>query len=424
MSAPDTPEAEAPAPDAPAKVSATAAFQHRDYLLYWLTRFFGTLSIQMESVAVGWLVYNLTDSAFALGIVGLAQFLPMFGFALVTGHVADRFDRRLILILCYAVEAASAVMLLAFALSGSKEVWIVYLILVMFGTARAFASPAGQAIVPNLVPKAHFANAVAWSSSAWQTATIFGPALGGLVFAFGGAAAAFSACAVLLGICALALMAMRVRLGRAEQKAASWETLLAGLAFIRAKPAIFGAISLDLFAVLFGGATALLPIYAKDILHLDATGLGLLRSAPAVGAAATALLLAWKPLTRNTGAIMFFCVGLFGVATIVFGLSTELWLSLAALVVLGASDMVSVFVRSTLVQISTPDAMRGRVSAVNSIFIGASNELGEFESGLAAAWLGVVPAVVAGGVGTIAVVLLWAWWFPALRKADRLDQAV
>jgi MFS family permease len=395
------------------------AFQHRDFALYCAARFVSATAVQMQNVAIGWLVYDITRDPLALGIVGLVAFLPAIGLALVTGYVADRFDRRRILLVCYALTVIAAVGLFACAFGGSRQVWPIYALTLLFGATRAFANPAGQALVPNLVPPEHFGNAVAWNSSAWQTATIAGPALGGLLYAVAGS----SVFAVAAGCFALSFVLfalIRHRAAKVVREKTTWTTLVAGIRFIRAKPVIFGAISLDLFAVLLGGATALLPIYARDILSVGAGGLGLLRSMPAVGAAATALFLAWRPLTRRTGRRMFQAVAVFGIATIGFGLSTSLPLSLACLFVLGAADMVSVFVRQTLVQIDTPDAMRGRASAVNTVFIGASNELGEFESGTLAALIGTVPAVVAGGLGTLLVTMLWARWFPALRDRDRL----
>jgi predicted MFS family arabinose efflux permease len=395
------------------------AFQHRDFALYCAARFVSATAVQMQNVAIGWLVYDITRDPFALGIVGLVAFLPAIGLALVTGHVADRFDRRNILLVCYALTIIGAAGLFACAWSGTRQVWPIYALTVLFGVTRAFANPAGQALVPNLVPPEHFGNAVAWNSSAWQTATILGPALGGFLYAVGGSgvfAVATGCFAITFALFAL----IRHRAARVRPEKTTWATLVAGIRFIREKPVIFGAISLDLFAVLLGGATALLPIYARDILLVGPWGLGLLRSTPAVGAAVMALLLAYRPLTRRTGRRMFQAVAIFGIATIGFGLSTSLPLSLACLFVLGAADMVSVFVRQTLVQIDTPDAMRGRVSAVNTVFIGASNELGEFESGTVAALIGTVPAVVVGGLGTLLIAALWARWFPELRDRDRL----
>ena len=396
-----------------------AVFRHRDFSLYCTSRFLSALAVQMQNVAVGWRVYDLTGDPLALGLVGLAGFLPAICLALVTGHVADRFDRRAVLMTCYAVMTLSGLGLLAHTLAGSPTVWPIYLLTLAYGSARAFANPAGQALLPNLVPAAQFRDAVAFNSSAWQTATIIGPALGGILYAFGGSVVfASAACAYGLTALLVSLIAHRGAAGAREKP--DWASLIAGIQFIRSRPAILGAISLDLFAVLLGGATALLPIYARDILLVGPLGLGVLRSMPAAGAVAMAVLLAHRPHERHTGRRMLLAVGVFGLATIVFGFSTSLYLSLACLFVLGAADMVSVYVRQTLVQLETPDAMRGRVAAVNAVFIGASNELGEFESGVVAAAVGPVAAVVLGGIGTVAVAGLWARWFPALRDRDRL----
>ncbi len=400
-------------------VGGWAAFRHRDFVLYGGSRFLSALAIQMQNVGVGWLVYELTRDPLALGLVGLAGFLPAICLALVTGHVADRFDRRAVLLVCFTVTTASAAGLFAHAWTGSTMVWPIYALILLYGTARAFANPAGQALLPNLVPAAQFQNAVAWNSSMWQTATIIGPALGGVLYAFG-ATVVFGAAAVSFALTASLVAAIGHRGASARREKASWSSLIAGISFIRSRPAILGAISLDLFAVLLGGATALLPIFARDILMVGPWGLGLLRSMPAAGAVVMALLLAQRPLTRRSGRRMFQAVAVFGVATIGFGLSSNLYLSMVCLFILGASDMVSVFVRQTLVQFDTPDAMRGRVAAVNAVFIGASNELGEFESGVLAALVGAVPAVVLGGLGTLAVAALWSRWFPALRDRDKL----
>ncbi len=397
---------------------ATAVFASRDFGLYLAARFLSALAIQMQNVAIGWLVYDLTRGPLALGLVGLASFLPAVALALVTGHTADRYDRRAILVVCYVVTLGTALGLLAIAVGGSGQVLLIYGLLLVFGISRAFANPAGQALVPNLVPPEQLGNAIAWNSTAWQTATIAGPALGGLLYYFG-ASVAFGAGALCFLACCLLFGLIRSR-PQPPPGEVSWETLLAGIRFIRSRPAIFGAISLDLFAVLLGGATALLPIYARDILDAGPGGLGLMRSMPAVGALLVALWLAQRPLQSRSGLRMFQGVALFGIATIGFGLSESLFLSCVFLFVLGAADMISVFVRSTLVQFDTPDAMRGRVAAVNSVFIGASNELGEFESGAMAAAIGTVPAVVVGGVGTLVVCGLWMRWFPELRYRDRL----
>lgn len=406
-------------PPAERPESGYVVFRSPDYVLYWLARFVSGAAFQIQNVAVGWLVYDVTNDPLALGLVGLFTFLPAISLALLTGHVADRFDRRTILIVCYAIATSTSLGLLAFAESGMRQIWPVYGLVLVFGAARAFSNPASQALVPKLVPAEHLRHAVAFNSSAWQTATIIGPALGGVLYAFG-SAVVFGAAALCFLVTMSLFIAIRHRGASAAGTKTSWATLFAGVQFIRSRPVILGAISLDLFAVLLGGATALLPIYARDILHTGPWGLGILRSAPAVGAIVMALLLAQRPLSRRTGLRMFQAVGLFGLATIGFGLSTSLPFSLLCLVILGASDMVSVYVRQTLVQLETPDAMRGRVSAVNSVFIGASNELGEFESGTLAALIGAMPAVVLGGAGTLLVAGLWAWWFPDLRRRDRL----
>lgn len=395
------------------------AFQHRDFTLFFGARFVSAMALQMQNVAIGWLVYDISHDPLALGIVGLVAFLPAVGLALVTGHVADRFDRRGILLACYAIMVAVGIGLLGCVYYKVTSVWPIYLLTFLVGVSRAFANPAGQALVPNLVPQEHLSNAIAWNSTSWQTATIIGPALGGLLYAFGPEVVFGSATAgFLLVFCVY--LALRHRSEKRPAEKTTWPVLVAGFGFIKSRPVILGAISLDLFAVLLGGATALLPIFAKDILHVGPWGLGLLRSMPAVGASCTALILAYRPLERKSGRRMFEAVALFGLATVGFGLSTSLVFSLICLFVLGASDMVSVFVRQTLVQMETPDAMRGRVAAVNSVFIGASNELGEFESGALAAAIGTVPTVVVGGLGTLLVAGLWSWWFPALRKRDRL----
>jgi MFS family permease len=403
---------------------AGAAFRYPDFRFFQSARLFATLGFQMQGVAVGWQVYALTREPIHLGYVGLAQFLPAIGFALITGHAADRFERRRVLVACHLVLAACSGALWLSTRSPHPSVWPIYAILVAVGSARAFAGPASQALVPNLVPAEHFSNAVAWSSSIWHVATVAGPALGGLLYAWAAGAGAVFATAALLELAAVAsLLAVKTRAGSREKRPTSWSDLVAGVHYVRTHPLILGAITLDMFAVLLGGAVALLPIYARDILHTGPVGLGILRSMPAVGATATAVFLAYRPLRRRAGPTLFACVAAFGVATVIFGVSRTFTVALLALFAIGASDMVSVFVRHTVVQLTTPDAMRGRVSAVNLVFIGASNELGEFESGLTAAWLGTVPAVVLGGIGTCLVVLLCAWRFPELRRVDRLDAA-
>jgi MFS family permease len=405
-----------------ALAKAAAAFQHRDFRLYQGARLATTLALQMQGVAVAWQVYAMTRDPLDLGYVGLAQFLPAIGFWLVTGHTADRLNRRRVLLTCQLVLALCSLVLLALSRSPSTTAPWIYAVLVLIGTARAFAGPASSALMPNLVPTAHFANAVAWSSSIWQFATVLGPALGGIVYGLTDRASHVYAVSAALELCAVTLT-WRIRAPRqnAETGPTSLTRLVAGLRYVWQNKIILGSISLDLFAVLLGGAVALLPVFARDILHVGPVGLGALRSAPALGAACVAVLLAFWPLERRAGPVMLSCVAVFGMATIAFGLSHHFLLSLAALFIAGASDMISVFMRHTVVQLTTPDAMRGRVSAVNLVFIGASNELGEFESGLTAAWLGTVPAVVLGGAGTCAVVLIWAVLFPSLRRVDRLS---
>jgi MFS family permease len=399
--------------------AGTVAFRYRDFVFYLAARFLAATGTQIMLVAVSWLVYDLTRNPLSLGLIGLAAFAPTIPLTLLAGDVADRFDRRAIMLICYGITAAVAASLLALAQLHTAVVWPVYVLILIFGGSRAFSFPAGQALVPNLVPPEHFANAVAWNSIAWQTATIAGPALGGVLYLFG-SQVAFATATVLFLLTFALLAAIRRPPRREAADRATWASLIAGIAFIRSRPVVFGAISLDLFAVLLGGATALLPIYAGEILHIGPAGLGVLRSMPAVGAVTMAITLAFRPLSRRVGRFMFAAVALFGLATIGFGLSTNLWLSLACLFVLGGADMISVFIRQTLVQIDTPDAMRGRVSAVNSLFIGASNELGEFESGALAAVIGTVAAVVVGGAGTLIVAGLWARWFPELYQRDRL----
>jgi MFS family permease len=397
-----------------------SAFAYSEFRVFQLSRFLSMIAAQMLSVAVGWQVYAETHRPLDLGYVGLAQFVPAIGLSLVTGHVADRFDRRRVAMICNAVQIAASLGLFALARSTAPVVAI-YAVLLVIGTARAFASPAAQALLPHLVPPEQFGNAVAWSSSIWSVGMIVGPAAGGLVYGVLEAAApVYAACAVTYA-CALALLAsMRVRTGRMEKRGTSWATVLAGIDYVWRNKIVLGAISLDLFAVLLGGAVALLPMFARDILDVGPRGLGMLRSAPAIGAAAMAVFLAYRPLKRRAGPMMFACVAIFGVATIVFGVSRSFMVSLVALLLIGASDMVSVFVRQQLVLLATPEEMRGRVTAVNAVFIGASNELGEFESGVTAQWLGAVRAVVVGGVGTLVVVAMWCGLFPALRKVDRL----
>ena len=397
-------------------------FANRRYTLYLASRTALIIATQMLSVAVGWQIYEITGDALALGLSGLALFLPGFLLALPGGHVADRYDRRKIIIMCHLGVAACASALTAMSFAGVKSRAAIYAVLVGLGTIRAFSGPAGQALMPNLVPREQLERAVALGSSNWQLAMIAGPSLGGVLYAATGHAYVVYACCAALALVAACTIVMigEITVKRSTEPP-SWETLLAGIRYVWSNKPILGSISLDLFAVLLGGAVALLPIFARDILHIGPWGLGILRSAPAVGAASVALLVAAFPIKRHAGKAMFACVLLFGVATIVFGVSKSFTLSLAALITLGAADMVSVVIRSTLIQTRTPDEMRGRVAAVNMVFIGASNELGEFESGLTAAWFGPMPAVVLGGIGTCVVVVVWSALFPALRDVDRLD---
>jgi MFS family permease len=409
---------------APQAVTVTpspwAAFAHRPFQLFQGARVLSVLGVQMQGVAIGWQIYAITGRPLDLAWVGLAQFLPAVCLSLIAGHAADRFERRSILVACHGATAVLSVALWAIARASVPHLGLMYAVLAGIGVARAFGGPAGQSIVPTLVPIAHFGNAVAWGSSLWQATTIFGPMLGGVVLAATRGPGAVYAIAACCSAAALALVASMRRVPNREPAATSLRSLFAGVRYVWHSPVVLGAIALDLFAVLLGGATALLPIYARDILHLGPWALGLLRSAPAIGAAGTGIALALRPIDRRVGAKMLGCVALFGVATVIFGVSRNFSLSLASLAVAGAADMVSVFVRSSLIQLATPNAMRGRVSAVNMVFVGASNELGEFESGLTAQWLGVVPSVVLGGIGTIVVVAIWVWRFPALRRVDRV----
>ncbi len=406
------------------RLAGRVAFTHPDFVSYTLARFFIVLSLEMLSVAVGWQVYEITHRPLDLGYVGLAQFLPGFALFLFAGHAADLFDRRRLLMWCYAGFALCSALLLLISWRAPQSVHLIYAVLVLLGAVRSFNFPASRAILPQLVPEEHFANAVAWNSSIFQIATIAGPALGGIVYAVFRGPNAVYAIAVSISILAMA-MTMRIKILAAarSKEPVSLRAVFAGFRFIGQKKLILGSISLDMFAVLLGGAVALLPVYAREILHTGPWGLGLLRSAPGVGAAVMAMVVAHRPIRRRAGMTMLLCVAGFGVFTIAFGISRSLILSLVALFLCGASDMVSVIIRATLVQIATPDEMRGRVNAVDMLFIGVSNELGEFESGFTAQWFGTVPAVVLGGIGALVVIGIWAWVFPELRKADQLTVA-
>ena len=405
-----------------ATIAPQQLLRQSSFRLFWLASVFSTVALQMQIVAVGWQVYQLTHSAFDLGIVGLVQFIPSLFLVFVVGHVADRYDRRWVARLSIAVEAFAAGLLAAGSIGGWLSKEVIFAVVFIIGAARAFSKPTMSALLPALVPPSILSRAVAGSASASQVAVIVGPAVGGFLYVFGPATVYVSSCVLFL-LCCVVLSLIRIdrAVAPVKRENATLRSVFAGIAYIRSKPAILGAISLDLFAVLLGGATALLPVYAQDILHTNSIGLGLLRSAPAVGALSVALFLAHHPLKGRVGRTMFIAVGIFGLATMVFGLSHWIVVSLLALAVLGASDMISVVVRSTFVQLETPDAMRGRVSAVNSVFIGTSNQLGEFESGLTAALFGTVPAVLIGGIGTLLVVLLWIRLFPQLYQLERLQ---
>jgi MFS family permease len=395
-------------------------FGHASFRLYWAARVLSTMAFQLQGVAVGWQIYALTRSPLALGFVGLVQFLPMLLLTLLVGHVADRYDRRRIASICQLVGGSATTLLAIGSFGGWLSPAVIFAAVAVIGAGRAFETPTMSALLPGLVPAPLFPRAAAYSASAIQTATIIGPALGGLIYVVGPQAP--YACAALLSLSA-SFLSSRIRMERAapRREPVSLTSLFSGFAFIRGHPIVLGSISLDLFAVLLGGATALLPVYARDILHTGPWGLGLLRSGPAVGALGMSVLLAHRPLRRRVGYTMFKAVIVFGLATVVFALSRSLWLSTLAMVALGAADVISVVIRSSFVQLATPDHMRGRVSAVSAMFIGTSNQLGEFESGVTAALFGTVPAVILGGVGTILVALLWMRLFPRLRAADTLD---
>jgi MFS family permease len=412
---------EAAGPEVPQPAHpALAALRQRNSACFSLARFCATLAWQMQAVAVGWHVYALTRDPLALGLVGLSEFLPFVLLVLVGGHAADHMERRALASRAYMLVVACALALLSLALAGGRLTWPIYLVVGTFGAARAFWAPAMQSMLPGLVARADFAGTVALNSVLYQVATAAGPVLGGVLYLVG-APVVFGACALLF-----ALALLLIRLIRADTRPmapppiGSAQRFVQGLRFVRHSPLVLGVISLDLFAVLFGGAVALLPIYARDLLHTGPVGLGLLRAAPGVGAGLAALALALRPLRDHAGRALLGGVAVFGVCMIVFGLSRSMTLSLLALLLSGSGDMVSMYVRGILVPLATPDELRGRVSAVSSMFIGASNELGEFESGLTAKWFGTVPSVVAGGVLTLVVAGTWAWLFPDLRKLRHL----
>ncbi len=410
------------------------SFAFRDFRRYQLARVAVILGAEAQSVAVAWQVYSITHRALDLGYTGLALFLPGLLFLLPAGHVADRFDRRRIILVCYSLQIVCTAALLAITRMGLHRVLPIYAVLFLIGTGRAFSGPASSALIPHLVPEKHFVNAVTWGGAIFQFANTVGPALGGVLYTLPlvrfvpdtrleGAGIVYVFTLGTLGWFLILVSSLAVRPGRMEHRATSLKVVLAGFRYVFNMPMLLGSFSLDLFVVLLGGAVALMPIFAQDILHTGPRGLGLLRAAPAVGALITSLLLARFPLRRKAGVRLFVCVAIFGAATIVFGISRSLWVSLLALAFTGASDMISVIIRGSLLQLATPPEMRGRVSAVNSLFVGASNELGEFESGLTAHWWGAVRATIFGGVGSLVVAGLWSVLFPGLRRADELTSA-
>jgi MFS family permease len=399
-----------------------AAFRYPAFTIFQTARCLVVLAMEMQAVAVGWQVYEITKRPLDLGLVGLAQFLPGILLFLVAGHVADVFDRRKVLILCEAGFGICFLLLLLLTGFRSQSVVAIYAVLVLLGIVRSFNGPASRSILPHLVPEEHFQNSVAWASGIFQLATILGPVLGGVIYAiFRGPFAVYLIAVVVAAVAVGLLLSLKVNIKARAKVETSTSSVFEGFRYIWREKLILGAISLDLFAVLLGGAVALLPVYAKEILLTGPWGLGILRSAPGVGAGIMAIAIAYKPLRKNVGAIMLWCVAGFGVFTVAFGISRSMIFSLIALFIVGATDMVSVIVRGTLIQVATPDEMRGRVNAVDMIFIGASNELGQFESGVTAQWFGTVPAVILGGVGAIVVTGLWAWMFPQLRKVNQLS---
>jgi MFS family permease len=399
-----------------------AAFRYPAFTIFQIARCLVVLAMEMQAVAVGWQVYEITKRPLDLGLVGLAQFLPGIVLFLLAGHVADIFDRKKVLIACDVGFGICFLLLLLLTAYRIQSVAPIYVVLVLLGVVRSFNGPASRSILPHLVPEEHFQNSVAWASGIFQIATILGPVLGGLIYAiFRGPIAVYVVAVVIAAIAVVLVVMLPVKSKERARVETTKSSIFEGFRYIWREKLILGAISLDLFAVLLGGAVALLPVYAKEILQTGPWGLGILRSAPGVGAGIMAIVIAYKPLRKNVGAIMLWCVAAFGLFTVLFGLSRSMVFSLVALFIVGATDMVSVIVRGTLIQVATPDQMRGRVNAVDMIFIGASNELGQFESGVTAQWFGTVPAVILGGIGAIAVTALWAWMFPELRKVNQLN---
>ena len=400
-----------------------AAFTHPGFVLFQVARFLIVSAVEMQAVAVGWQVYEITKRPLDLGYVGLAQFLPGILLFPISGHASDHFERRHVLSVCYAGYAVCFALLLAIAERGVYSMESIYAVLILIGVVRSFNATASRSILPQLVPEEHFPNAVAWNATIFQAATILGPSFGGILYAaFHGPSVVYAVALVTAIGATVSSFQIKPELKTrvAAREPMTLKTVFAGLHYIWRKKLILGAISLDLFAVLLGGAVALLPVYAKEILHTGPWGLGLLRTAPGVGAALMAVLLAHRPLRGRSGPTLLWAVAGFGIFTIIFGVSRSLTVSLIALLLLGASDMISVIIRATLTQLATPDEMRGRVTAVDMIFIGTSNEFGQFESGVTAQWFGTVPAVILGGVGTLVVIAVWAWLFPELRHAGEL----
>jgi MFS family permease len=418
-------------PASPQPRRGLEAFAFRDFRRYQLARMAVVLGAEAQSVAVAWQVYSITHRAIDLGYTGLALFLPGLIFLLPAGHVADRFDRRRVILACYVLQVFCTSALVVLARNNTQNILAIYAVLFLVGTGRAFSSPASSALIPHLVPEIHFVNAVTWGGAIFQFANITGPAMGGLLFTLpltgiaatsrleGAGIVYVFTLGTLVWFLAL-VISLHVRPGRMEHRDLSLKVVLAGFRYVLRARILLGSFSLDLFVVLLGGAVALMPIFAHEILHQGPRGLGMLRAAPAVGAVTMSLIMARFPLHRRAGRLLFICVAIFGAATVIFGLSHSLWLSLAALAIAGAADTISVIIRGSLLQLATPPEMRGRVSAVNSLFIGASNELGEFESGLTAQWWGAVRATVIGGLGSLIVAAGWAGIFPQLRKADEL----
>jgi MFS family permease len=395
-------------------------FGHPPFLCYFWARGFSEFSTQIAAVAVGWQIYAMTGSAFDLGMVGLVQFVPTMALTFAAGHAVDRYDRKRLLQICQSVEGLTAAFLAWGSFSGLLNVGEIFAAVAVFGVATAFESPAAAALLPAVTPEGMLQTGTALSTGAMQLATISGPALGGLAYAVA-PGAPYAVMAAFWLLAGMLNGAIRLRQSVSAKEPPTLAALFAGVGFVRRNPAILGSISLDLFAVLFGGATALLPIYARDVLHTGPWGLGVLRGAPAVGALLMTAVLARHPISRRVGMRMFQAVIIFGVATMIFALSHMIWLSVLALAILGAADTVSMVIRISLVQLATPDAMRGRVGAVNYLFVNASSQLGEFESGVTAALLGAMPAVVLGGLGSVVVALLWMKLFPALRRIERLE---